>query len=361
VEATYALPRYIGNVLDRVDGTDSHSNSHVMNLKFSLRTVKDILEEVMGLMNKFRISVKNDISLEMSKELLKAILNNDEIVHLKTKFYLLNLFMTEDNIDSLPSELINGMYKIIKVNKSLEGTKFIKYLEGFEFLYKVIDKLTADSMLLNIFSLINSPIVRLLDYGNSFKFDTNMTISGSKKHLKDCIPEYIAIFSTAKHYKGQTVDGLSDRHKMLLLNDDRYKLSIAESDSLRVFMITLHELAHLKRMLFSSPKIHTKSPIIITKFKALNHAKKMDIGTFLEIAVLGNLYQTILNESDEYTKKEEFDKLLNPEIWCGNMLEIADIVSVMRKKRNSSKKKVKPFTHTNSKSSRKVKTKVNVY
>jgi hypothetical protein len=210
---------------------------------------------------------------------------NHKAVHIKFKLNSLRFILDSQNyINNFFADiLLKNEYDVVKIN-SIPETNQIYYIRRcFELLRNIFERLTADSLLLNIYSFINSRIRKDPNsFLTSFSFEATNTFEKTKNDLLSCIPEYVILIHSSIHDEGSGTMALSFDSKTIVINTF-YCRGSSNLNTLSLLITLYHELAHLKRMNFSSTYIEETSPL--DKVQLTDTTFKIDIGFLLEYLI----------------------------------------------------------------------------
>jgi hypothetical protein len=220
---------------------------------------------------------------ETRQELLNPKIATQKCIALKIKFSLLETYYTDDDNTSLPYYLMNVGYQIVDINLE-KSSAYSKAVKLAKVLFETLDE---NYRLFNIFSLVDSDITDV-NGTSRFVFTTDNTFDSCKRHLKECLPQYLVAFNSPKTYRGSFLWALSDTNKLLFLNGEKFSRCTLEQMAIGLFLVILHEVCHIKRASFHS-NFCNSNPLIMTDRLEKKEAEDMDMGYFMEYAVLVNM------------------------------------------------------------------------
>jgi hypothetical protein len=235
---------------------------------------------------------------EYGKEnLVRNDIKDYKKIKIKTKISIFTTYFDDFDIGSLSRSIFEDEFTILKLNDlESQGRHLKSFEQAFIFMKDIFNRLDANSLLFNMFSLVNSKIRRNADNTtDGFFFEETNDFKKTKDDLDQLLPEYIVQISTEKLHKNQYIHGLSDYNKLIFINISRIFHSDDRKFLIGIFLILLHELTHSKRMCFASAIHGTRSPLIKTNIHQINSKAKMDMGTVLEHFILVN-YLVIYRE-----------------------------------------------------------------
>lgn len=267
-----------------------YNQDKTLIIELALKLTSYLKKYIENFINQKLLFLKNhsqiqDLLIKNIEEILDNIDINAKLqINTKTKLSLVNFALQHSDSQSIAIEFLkNHEYQHILEWEKLENDNPIK--SAIQKFIEIVNVLNSSDLLLQIFNLINSKVMKDINGDLAFCLYPIITFTQTRQVLYQLIPKYIITVKSTNwlEFKKQFFYGMSDFSNLLFINLSHLNFD-DQLDIIKVLLILIHEIGHhMIKQYSSNGMIENTSPQLKIKNRNIQ-----EIGLAIEQLTLVN-------------------------------------------------------------------------